>query len=134
MGKDFLTVKERSKLMSKIKSENTKPEIKMASLLDSNGIKYERYVKGLPGKPDFLVKGRRLVVFVDGSFWHGRKFKKWCHKLKPFWYQKISRNMIRDKRTNRKLRNMGFSVVHIWEEDVGLKGMSKISRKLRLLA
>lgn len=112
---DFLSKEARSALMSKIRSKDTKPELRMAELLEAEGLRFQRYAD-LPGKPDFVLG--KVVVFVDGTFWHGRNFARWSSKLKPFWYNKITNNMRRDRRVDRKLRRMGFKIVHLWEDDV----------------
>lgn len=128
---DFLSKKERSRLMSKIRSKDTKPELEMARILDLASLRYDKHRKDLPGKPDFVLGN--LAVFVDGSFWHGKKFDTWSHKLKPFWLQKIQNNMRRDKRVDARLRRMGYCIIHIWEEDVWTKQSKCLSRIRRRL-
>ena len=125
---DFLTKKERSRLMSRIRGKNTKPELAMASMLRKDGIRYRRYADDLPGKPDFVLKGRKVAVFVDGKFWHGRGFDEWRHKLKPFWDDKISNNIRRDRRVNAQLRRKGWSIIRVWEDRL-TEGMRRILRK-----
>jgi DNA mismatch endonuclease (patch repair protein) len=109
---DFLSVAQRSLRMSRIRSKDTKPELSMARILNEAKLPYVRHAK-LPGTPDFLVGGR-VVVHVDGIFWHGKNFAKIERTLKPFWKNKISNNMRRDSRVDRRLRRMGFSVLRIW--------------------
>jgi DNA mismatch endonuclease (patch repair protein) len=128
---DFLTKKQRSVLMSKIRSKDTKPELEMARLLSAAGIGFERHVKGLPGTPDFVINGRRLAVFVSGTFWHGRNFEEWSYKLKPYWLDKISGNIRRDKRVDARLRRLGYGIIHVWEDDVFKRKEKCVSRVLR---
>lgn len=111
-----MTKEQRSRLMSRIRSKDTKPELAMANILDSAGISYVKHPKML-GTPDFLVDGC-IAVQVDGEFWHGRHFKKIGHKLKPFWKDKLLGNMRRDARVDRGLRRMGLSVIRIWDTDL----------------
>jgi DNA mismatch endonuclease, patch repair protein len=125
---DFLSKKERSARMALIKSKNTKPELRMASLLRKAKIKFRRHRSSIPGKPDFMLLGSRVLVFVDGKFWHGKDFEKWEHKLKPFWRDKILANMNRDKKTNLTLREMGWSVVRLWEDEVCKREKECVSR------
>jgi len=113
---DFLTPAERSKRMSLIKGKDTKPEKAMARILSSAKIKYKRNVRGMPGTPDFVIPGKKLIVFVDGEFWHGKDTDLMA--LSPFWRAKISNNVRRDKRVDRRLRRMGWSVYRFWEKDV----------------
>ena len=122
--KDFLTVEERSRLMSRIRGKDTKPELMMAKLLRVAKIRYRRHVK-LPGTPDFRImtpaRGlTKLIVFVDGEFWHGKDWPKLKKKLahKPYWVEKISRNRARDKRVDKELGNRGYIVLRFWESAV----------------
>jgi DNA mismatch endonuclease (patch repair protein) len=113
---DRMTKEQRSRLMSRIRSKDTKPELAMVGILDSAGIIYVRHPKML-GTPDFLIDGC-IAVQVDGEFWHGRHFKRIEHKLKPFWKDKLLGNMRRDARVDRGLRRMGLSVIRIWDTDL----------------
>jgi DNA mismatch endonuclease (patch repair protein) len=127
---DFLSVEARSRLMAKIKGKNTKPEIAMRRLLRSNGIRFDGHCD-LPGRPDFRIKGHKVVIFVDGVFWHGRDFESKKHKLQPYWFNKITNNMKRDRRNDRKLRSLGFSIIHVWED--GIDGsLGRIKRAMEI--
>ncbi len=116
--RDFLAPDARSALMSSIRSKNTKAELALGRLLRRHRIRFRRYVKGLPGTPDFVLLGLKIAVFVDGGFWHGRNFDRLRPNLKPYWVDKIERNMNRDVSSRSRLRCMGWSVLKIWEEDV----------------
>jgi DNA mismatch endonuclease (patch repair protein) len=122
--KDFLTVEERSLLMSKIRGKDTKPELMMARLLRAEKIRYRRHVR-LPGTPDFriLTPARgltRIVVFVDGEFWHGKDWNKLKKKLehKPYWVEKITKNRARDRRVDKELADRGYIGLRFWESAV----------------
>jgi DNA mismatch endonuclease (patch repair protein) len=117
----FNTTKERSVLMSKIKSKNTKVEIALKVALKKSGYKFKTNVKALPGCPDFVIPKHKLVLFVDGEFWHGYNWKDKRNKLKTnrhYWINKIERNMQRDKSVNRLLKNKGWKVVRFWSNQV----------------
>lgn len=103
----------------------------MASLLRSAGLKFRTHVRRLPGSPDFVLSGAKVAVFADGSWWHGRSFDQTKHKLKPFWRDKISGNMRRDKRVDARLRRMGYSVVRAWDEDIEKRPGWCLKRVLR---
>ncbi len=60
----------------------------------------------------------RLVVFVDGDFWHGWRFPLWCAKLTPYWKRKIERNRRRDRLNFRRLRRRGWRVLRLWGHQV----------------
>lgn len=65
-----------------------------------------------------VFTGARVVVFIDGDFWHGWHFPKWYRRLSPYWCEKIARNRRRDQANFRKLRRSGWLVIRIWEHDV----------------
>lgn len=117
----FYTTSERSKLMSKIKGKNTKPEILLRKALWSRGIRYRLNVSKLPGKPDLVINRLKIVVFIDGEFWHGYNWSVKKTKIKSnreFWIPKIERNMQRDIENNEKLNDLGYRVLRFWEHQV----------------
>ncbi len=85
---DRLTKKKRSWNMSRIRSKNTKPELLLYKTLKKAGYKFRKH-SSLPGKPDVAFTDVKLAVFIDGEFWHGRKFHQWKSKLSHFWLEKI---------------------------------------------
>ena len=107
----------RSKMMSNIKSTNTKPEILIRKSLFSKGFRYRINVKHLPGKPDMVFRKYSAVIFINGCFWHQHTCAK--SKLpetnKMFWEKKLSDNIARDKRNIDELLNLGWRVCIIWE-------------------
>jgi DNA mismatch endonuclease (patch repair protein) len=77
----------------------------------------------LVGKPDFVFPIRRLVVFVDGCFWHGcPKCQRIPSSNVPYWDRKIERNRIRDRAVNTSLRRSGWRVLRIWEHQLERTG------------
>ena len=101
---DIMSPQKRSLLMSKIRGKGTKCELAVALLLKSARLRYDEHVKTLPGRPDFVLRDHKVVIFVDGDFWHGWRFSRWRLKLSERWEQKIAGNMTRDQRNFRKLR------------------------------
>lgn len=117
----FYTTKQRSRIMSKIKGKNTKPELMFRRGLFKLGIRYRIDYTGLPGKPDISNKSKKFVVFIDGEFWHGYNWEEKKKKIKAnreFWIPKIERNMQRDKENIRKLEGMGYRVFRFWEHEI----------------
>lgn len=117
----FYTTEKRSKMMAKIRSENTKPELMFRKGLWVSGIRYRINDKKLPGKPDISNKSRKFVVFIDGEFWHGYNWKEKKFSIKSnrdFWIPKIERNIQRDAEVNIALKAMGFKVFRFWENEV----------------
>jgi DNA mismatch endonuclease, patch repair protein len=115
---DNLTATQRSFTMSRIRSSNTQIELHLRRRLHRLGLRYRLHSSSLPGKPDIVFSSARVVVLVDGDFWHGWRFTKWQHKLAPYWRQKIAGNIKRDTRTRARLRRLGWNVVRIWEHEL----------------
>lgn len=114
---DILSPVARSLLMSRVRSRyNLSTEIKVLKALRHWGIKGWRRHAKLPGRPDFAWPKQRLVLFVDGCFWHGCPY---CYRMpksqKRFWREKVLKNQKRDRRVTRVLRRMGWRVYRIRE-------------------
>ncbi|MBE8721190.1 very short patch repair endonuclease [Sphingobacterium pedocola] len=130
----FYTSKQRSYMMSRIKGKNSKPELILRKTLWAKNIRFRLHDKSLPGRPDIVIKKYRLAIFVDGEFWHGFDWKKNRERIKSnrlFWIPKIERNMQKDERTNRALRDMGYTVFRFWSQDV-LKSLPKVLNQIEL--
>ncbi len=78
---DNMTAEQRSRTMSRIRKTDTKPELTIRRLAFARGLRYRKYSAHLPGKPDLVFSSARVVVFVDGDFWHGWRFEEWEQKL-----------------------------------------------------
>ena len=115
---DNLTPAQRSYMMSRVRSKNTKPELDIRRRLFARGLRFRIHDRRLAGCPDVVFARARVVVFVDGDFWHGWRFPSWSHKLAPYWREKIARNRHRDACNFRKLRRSGWRVIRIWEHEV----------------
>jgi DNA mismatch endonuclease (patch repair protein) len=112
-----------SRHLSKIKSIDNQGERMLRSVLWKMGLRFQKHVRTLPGKPDIVFSRQRVVVFCDGDFWHGRNWRKDKRRLSagpnaPYWVAKIQANRNRDKRRNEELRKLGWSVVRVWDSDV----------------
>ena len=131
---DIFTPEKRSWVMSRIRGQNTKIDLKMKEMLGNIGCEYEMYPK-MYGNPDFVVE-EKIIVFCDGDFWHGYKYFEKKMPSKKFWRDKIETNMKRDKRISRKLRRDGYSVLRFWEHDIDKREkicINRIERKLEFL-
>jgi DNA mismatch endonuclease (patch repair protein) len=104
--------------MSRIRGSNTGLELQVFAALDALGIPYRKHTKDLPGRPDAVFDSRRVVVFIEGDFWHGWGFARWRDRLPLFWRRKIEINRLRDQRNIRKLRRSGWRVVRLWEHQI----------------
>lgn len=115
---DNLTPEQRSFCMSRIKGKDTGLEMRVRSALHRRGLRFRKHVKDLPGKPDVVFRKARVAVFVDGDFWHGYRFPSWEDKVSDFWKKKINRNRERDAANHRKLRQMEWTVIRLWQHEV----------------
>lgn len=116
---DFMTKQQRSRVMSRIRSKNTKPELFFRQYIWSNGVRGYRLHKKLPGKPDLYFGPKKIAVFIDGCFWH--KCPQ-CYRApksnKRFWTAKIKRNIARDIESDVALKEMGINPLRFWEHEV----------------
>ncbi|RMF45189.1 MAG: very short patch repair endonuclease [Deltaproteobacteria bacterium] len=115
---DNLTLEQRSYCMSRIKGKDTGLELRVRSELHRRGYRFRKHVKELPGKPDVVFTKAKVAVFIDGDFWHGYRFTAWEHKVSDFWKQKINKNRERDRRNHKKLKEMGWTVIRLWQHDL----------------
>lgn len=102
---------------------STKPELLLRRALWMKGRRYRNNRTDLPGVPDIVFPGARVIVFVDGDFWHGknwrtRKAKLGCGHNAEYWIRKIERNIARDREQTRALRAAGWTVLRAWESEV----------------
>jgi DNA mismatch endonuclease (patch repair protein) len=123
----FATLKPSSESASRIKQRNrsrdTKAEMLLRKELWRRGLRYRLHAADLPGKPDIVFRRARVVVFCDGDFWHGRRWKVRREKLArgsnaPYWTAKIAANVNRDRRNTKTLRRSGWAVIRLWETDI----------------
>ena len=104
--------------MSCIKGKNTKPEEIVRKYLFSQGFRYRKNDKRLPGTPDIVLPKYRTVIFVNGCFWHGHQGCRYFvvpQTNTEFWMNKIDANRIRDQKKISELEAMGWKVIVIWE-------------------
>jgi DNA mismatch endonuclease (patch repair protein) len=117
---DNLTRAQRSYAMSRIRSRgNRSTELALAVAMRAAGISGWRRNTALRGKPDFTFPRFRVVVFVDGCYWHGcPKCALAAKSNTDYWSAKLERNRRRDKENARQLRKNGWAVVRIWEHEL----------------
>lgn len=115
---DVLTDSQRKYCMSRIRGQNTSPEIKLRKALWANGFRY-RIRNKLPGRPDIIFSKNRIAIFVDGCFWHGcSEHYQLPETNREFWKNKIKKNVERDRKNDFFLRNMGWEVMRFWEHEL----------------
>ncbi len=115
---DFMTPEQRSKCMSSVRGKNTKPEQLLRKALWQLGYRYRLHYN-LPGRPDIAFPGKKLVIFVDGCFWHGCPFHGSLPKTNTdFWESKIHRNIERDVENTQSIQRQGWTVLRFWEHEI----------------
>ncbi len=114
---DVLTQKQRSYCMSRIRGKDTSIERTVRSELHKSGLRFRKHVRNMPGKPDIVLPKYKVVVHVRGCFWHGHDCKDGHipKSRKKYRERKLNGYRRRDKGSDRKLRQLGWSVLTIWE-------------------
>ena len=122
---DKLTPERIHKNMSAIRSKNTRPELIVRKGLWSRGFRYRLNYRRLPGHPDLVLRKYRTCIFVNGCYWHGHNVElstmegSTCCRIpntnREFWISKIRRNKERDKEEQRRLADMGWHCITVWE-------------------
>ena len=134
---DNLSKEVRAKNMSHIRSVNSKPEEIVRKYLFSRGFRYRKNVRSLPGCPDIVLPKYHTVIFVNGCFWHKHVCGRfvWPSSNIEYWIPKINRNVERDEINHKKLKEMGWKVLIVWEcelkKNVRQERLEKIVEEIR---
>ena len=117
---DTMTKEQRHQNMSHIKSKNTSLEMLVRKRLFHDGFRYRINVSNLPGKPDIVLPKYHTVIFVNGCFWHRHncKLATMPKTHTEFWQRKFEQNVKNDLANHKKLRNMGWHVIILWECEI----------------
>lgn len=129
---DTLTPTERSARMALVRAKDTKPELLVRRLVHGMGYRYRLHRRDLPGTPDLVFPGRAKVIFIHGCFWHrhaGCALARLPKSRGDFWLPKLTANAERDARNVRALRRLGWSVLTIWECQLG--DTAKLANRIR---
>ena len=115
-------------MMARVRHKDSKAELALRRALHAAGVRYRLHAPDVLGRPDLVIRSRRLAVFVDGDLWHGnpeevrRRGRSSLAELFPtrteWWVAKINRTMERDRQVTETLRAEGWTVVRLWEHDV----------------
>ena len=120
---------ERSRIMASVHSYNTKPELIVRKALKGKGFAYQPKIKG---RPDFINRKAKIVIFVNGCFWHKCKidYRKPNSNV-AYWESKIERNVKKDKVNKAFLVKRGYKVLTVWEHQ--LKRSNKDFKKVSIM-
>lgn len=130
----FYTTAQRSHNMSQIRGKNTKPEILLKKALWHAGLRHRSNKQKLTGKPDIAFLKYKLLIFIDGAFWHGYDWEERKESIKTnrdFWLPKIQRNMQRDREINQYYAEKGWTVVRIWDFEVKKDNLDALVGRIR---
>lgn len=121
---DTLTKEERSRRMSLIHGRDTKPEMRVRSLVHALGFRYRLHRRDQPGCPELVFGPRRKVTFVHGCFWHRHrnpacKLARLPKSRRDFGLPKLEANRVRDERNKKMLKELGWDVLEVWECEAG---------------
>jgi DNA mismatch endonuclease, patch repair protein len=129
---DNMSPTQRSERMSRVKNKDSKAEMRVRSLVHRMGLRYRLHNKNLPGKPDIVLVRHKKVILIHGCFWHQHGV---CRPLSvpehnsDFWRKKFADNVERDKWNVRKLKELGWKVLVVWECET--KNPETLEAKLR---
>lgn len=117
-----------SRMMAAVRNKDSKAELRLRRVLHAAGLRYRLHANDVLGRPDLVIRSRRVAVFVDGDMWHGnpeevrRRGRQCLAELFPsrteWWVAKIERNVVRDREVTERLRQEGWTVIRLWEHDV----------------
>ena len=128
---DIISPEKRSKIMSKIRSKNTKPEMAVRRLVHSLGYRYRLHDNKLPGKPDLVFRKHHKVIFGHGCFWHQHNS---CQDGKlpssniNYWQPKFEKNIKKDKDSQSKLEKLNWKFLVLWECEI--KKRDELAKKI----
>jgi DNA mismatch endonuclease (patch repair protein) len=128
---DTIIPTERSALMGRIRSKDTKPEVAVRSMLHRLGYRFRLHRKDLPGRPDIVLPKHRKIILVQGCFWHGHtcRLASKPKSNEKYWSDKIATNQARDARNADALALQGWTVLELWECEV--RRLVGLEEKLR---
>lgn len=132
---DIVDAPTRSRMMAGIRGKNTRPELALRSALHRLGFRFRLHRKDLPGRPDIVLPARRVVVFVNGCFWHRHAGCRYCTvpATRPeFWASKFAANVERDRRNEDALAASGWRVAVVWECALRGDGVSDAAARLAI--
>lgn len=118
---DVVDAATRSRMMSGIRSKDTKPEILVRRYLHGRGFRYRLHVRDLPGSPDLVLPKHRVAILVHGCFWHrhqGCRYATTPANNAEHWRRKFDGNVERDQRKMKALEAAGWRVIVVWECDL----------------
>lgn len=128
---DVFSKRKRSEVMRRVRGSGTSVELRVRALAKASGVRLAFNARSLPGAPDIVARQARVAVFVHGCFWHQHTCSRGARQPASnaeYWTRKLERNVKRDRRVTRELRQLGWSVVTVWE--CQLSAPERLGRRL----
>lgn len=120
--------------MSRIRGKDSASETRLRRLIHGMGFRYRLHVKTLPGTPDLVFPARKAVIFMHGCFWHRHQDCRLARMPKSrvaYWREKLEANKRRDDENVRRLNELGWRVLVVWECQMKEKDMNEVSNVVR---
>ena len=135
---DVVDRETRSRMMARIHGRNTRPELAVRHYLHAAGLRFVLHSVNLPGRPDVVLPGRRIAIFVHGCFWHRHpdpncKLARLPKSRRDFWEPKLTSNRIRDLKIKADLEERGWFVFEVWECQIGSADLQRLAEQLTAL-
>lgn len=123
---DIVDAPTRSRMMSGIRGQNTKPELLIRKALHALGFRYRIHTRNVPGRPDLVLPRYKAAIFINGCFWHGHDCAlfRLPDTRRDFWREKIARNVRRDALVRDQVIAAGWRHLTVWE--CAIRGRQKI--------
>ncbi len=118
--------------MASIKGKNTSPETLVFRYLRQQKIYFQKHYARALGSPDIALPRKKKAIFIDGEFWHGYTLERRKNDLPMYWSQKIIRNVKRDRRYRKELRESGWQVMRVWEHELNKENRDQTLKKIQL--
>lgn len=131
---DIVNRETRSRMMAAIRGKDTNPELRVRSYLHRAGLRFSLHRADLPGRPDLVLPKHGVVVFVNGCFWHQHRGCPLAYMPKSrvkFWTEKLSANVLRDRRNYARLRRLGWRVLVCWQCQIDEARLEALHRRIR---
>lgn len=131
---DSVSTQRRSEIMSHIRAKDMVPEMAVRKLVHAKGYRYRIHRKDLPGNPDLVFPSRKKVIFVHGCFWHQHESRSCKITRTPksnleYWLPKLERTKRRDKENQKRLKEMGWGALIIWECEIS-KSIDRVATQI----
>lgn len=126
----------RSENMSHIRGKDTSIELILRKALWARGLRYRKDCKDVFGRPDICFKGKKVAIFCDSEYWHGKYLMEGRYIPKTnteFWVNKIRSNIERDKKVNETLEKEGWTVLRFWGEEISKNTDACVEKILQVL-